>query len=191
VIDVPIAVVPPEVIAGRAPLDSVHGVAQLSSEGSNEERVHVMTALRIALGCGVLLALAVAGQAEARNSPPACAAISFRPLPQGAQEGTQDAGMYRSRFGKIVLKGEVTGGQPQNYYIEVNGKRPELLKGSLPATVNPCLNSKHVKTPVPAIGDKCVGDRFRVVIDHQGKQEYIMLFGLQGDAWKQCSASAL
>jgi hypothetical protein len=140
-----------------------------------------------------MLAIAggLAGGVEAREGPPACAAISFRPLAQGAQDGTQDAGLYKSRFGKIVLRADVKGGQAQNYYMEINGKRPDALKGSLPASVNPCLNSKHVKTPVQSIGDKCLGERFRVVSNHVGKQQYIALFGLQGDSWKLCSASQM
>jgi hypothetical protein len=155
--------------------------------------VQVMTALRVALGCGMVLAVlgGLSGAVEARESPPACAAISFHPLGSGSQEGTQDAGLYHSRFGKIVLRAEVTSGQAQNYYIEVNGKRLPPLAGGLPSSVNSCLNSKHVKTPVPSIGDKCVGERFRVVINHVGKPEYISLFGLQGDTWKLCSASQI
>jgi hypothetical protein len=155
-----------------------------------------MMASRLMLGCGLVLAMVsgATGAALARDTgkePPACAAISFRPLgQQGLQEGVQDAGLYRSRHGKIVLRAEVGGGQAKTYFMEINGKRPEPLKGALPAAVNPCLNAKHVKTPAPAIGDRCLGERFRVVVNHVGKQEYFMLFGLQGDTWKLCSASS-
>ncbi|HIJ63861.1 MAG TPA: hypothetical protein HPQ04_14310 [Rhodospirillaceae bacterium] len=137
----------------------------------------------------VLALVALGGVAEAKDGPPACAAISFRPLPMGMQNGTQDAGLYRSRFGKIVLRAEVADGQAKTYYIEVDGKRPAPLAGALPAAVNPCLNSKHVKTPAPAAGDKCLGERFRTVIDRSAKHRLIMLFALQGDAWHLCSAS--
>ncbi len=152
-----------------------------------------MSALRMMLGVGVVLAAAagVSGAVSAREGPPSCGAVNFRPVAQGMSEGTQDAGMYHSRFGKIVLRAEVKGGQAQNYYIELNGKRPAPLPGALPASVNPCLNSKHVKTPAPSAGDHCIGDRFRVVLYHSGKTEYVMLFGLQGDTWKICSASKL
>lgn len=155
-----------------------------------------MWSSRIAFSCGLILAMVgMAGAAAAaqpdRKGPPSCGAVNFRPVPQGMQDGTQDAGLYRSRFGKIVLRAEVSGGQARNYYIEVDGKRPPPLKGALPAAVTPCLHAKHVKTPPPPAGDTCTGDRFRVVIDHTGKQKYIMLFGLQGDVWKLCSASQM
>lgn len=137
-----------------------------------------------------LALITLAGAAEARaDGPPACAAISFHPLALGLQDGTQDAGLYRSRFGKIILRAEVSGGQARNYYIEVDGKRPPPLAGALPASVNPCLNSKHVKTPAPSAGDKCLGERFRTVIDRGAKHRLVMLFALQGDAWHLCSAS--
>lgn len=146
------------------------------------------------LGLALALVGGVSGTAMAGSStkgPPSCGAINFRPLTSGLQEGTQDAGLYKSRFGKIVLRAEVSGGQAKNYYIEVNGKRPEPLKGAVPASVNTCLNSKHVKTPPPQAGSACIGDRFRVVVDNTGKQKYVMLFGLQGDTWHICSASQM
>ncbi len=152
-----------------------------------------MSALRMMLGVGVVLAAAigVSDAVSAREGPPSCGAVSFRPVAQGLADGTQDAGLYRSRFGKIVLHAEVKGGQAQNYYIEVNGKRPPPLQGALPTSVNSCLNAKHVKTPPPSAGANCVGSRFRVVLSHQAKAEYVMLFGLDGDVWKLCSASKM
>jgi hypothetical protein len=138
-----------------------------------------------------ILAVGTATGAFAADKPPACAAISFRPVTQGLQDGTQNAGLYRSRFGRIVLLAEVKGGQATNYVMEVNGKRPEPLKGTLPASVNSCLNSKHVKTPAPAAGASCLGERFRVILDNTGKDKYAILFGLQGDTWKLCSASLM
>ncbi|MTJ79721.1 MAG: hypothetical protein F8N37_01680 [Telmatospirillum sp.] len=148
----------------------------------------------ILLGVAVLAALSplsVAGAADGGKTPPSCSALSFRPVPPGAVDGTQNAGLYRSRFGTIVLRAEVVAGQATTYFVEINGKRPDPLKGALPASVNGCLNSKHVKTPVPSVGAKCVGDRFRVVVDHGARQSYVMLFALGGDVWKLCGASAL
>ena len=34
--------------------------------------------------------------------------LTFRPVPPGLTDGEQDAGLYKSRFGKIALKAEVT-----------------------------------------------------------------------------------
>jgi hypothetical protein len=155
-----------------------------------------MSVFRVGLITGAAIALMVglangAFAEDSRKGPPACGAISFRALGSGLQEGLQDAGLYRSRFGKIVLRTEVSGGEAKQYFVEVNGKRLEPLKGVLPATLNSCLNSKHVKTPAPAAGANCLGERFRVVLDNTGMQKYILLFGLEGDIWKLCSASQL
>lgn len=130
------------------------------------------------------------GQSD-RKGPPSCGAINFRPISSGLQDGVQDAGLYRSRFGKVVLRADVSAGQAKTYFVEVNGKRLEPLKGALPAAVNACLTSKHVKMPPPSAGDTCTGERFRVVLHNTGKQKYVMLFGLQGETWKVCSASQM
>ena len=138
----------------------------------------------------LLAATAVVSSAQAKAAP-ACAAINFRPIAGTPNDGIMDSGLYRSRFGTITLRAEVSGGVAHNYYVEINGKRPDAVKGALPAAVNPCLNAKHVKTPVPSVGEVCTGTRFRVVIDTLGKTKYVMLFGLDGDTWKQCSASTV
>ena len=143
----------------------------------------------LSLALVALANVVLAPSAQAKDKPPACAAISFHPLPMGMQDGTQDAGLYRSRFGKIVLRAEVSGGQAKNYFMEVDGKKPAPLAGAVPASANSCLNSKHVKTPAPSAGAQCLGERFRVVIDRSAKGRLIMLFTLQGDAWHLCSAS--
>lgn len=56
---------------------------------------------------------ALAGPAEAKD-PPACAAVSFRTIVPGGPDGEQDAGLYKSRFGKIEVKADVKGGQGTN-----------------------------------------------------------------------------
>lgn len=152
-----------------------------------------MSGLRFLVLSGMALALAggLAGTAAAGETPPSCGAVNFRPVSGTPPDGTLDAGLYKSRFGKIVLRAEISGGQARNYYVELNGKRPEPLKGALPASVNKCLNAKHVKTPPPSAGESCTGQRFRVVLDRTAKQKYLMLFGLQGDTWQLCSASQM
>jgi len=143
--------------------------------------------------CLSLLAIAVAAlgatPAFAAKPSPACSAINFRPVTGSPNDGVMDAGLYHLRSGDLVLKAEIKGGQAVNYYITLGGKRPEALKGPLPAAVNPCLNSKHVVTPPPPAGASCTGERFRVALDKVGKADYVMLFGLQGDAWHLCSAA--
>ncbi|MBF0129072.1 MAG: hypothetical protein HQL33_03680 [Alphaproteobacteria bacterium] len=144
---------------------------------------------RHAIICGVLLVAAAPLAQAAAKKPPACAAISFRPLATGAlNEGDNRAGHYRSRFGSIDVIGGVKGGQVTGYRLEVNGKAVSPLKGGVPKSAHACLNAKHVKTPPKPIDGACVGERFRVVIDSSGEKKTIMLFGLDGSDWKLCEA---
>src|SRR5262245_47174884 len=58
------------------------------------------------------------------KEPPSCAAVSFRPVLPDATDGEHDAGVYKSRFGRIVVKGVVRGGRAENHYVTVNNNRP-------------------------------------------------------------------
>jgi hypothetical protein len=118
--------------------------------------------------------------------PPACAALTFRPVTPGLTDGEQDAGLYKSRFGKIALKAEVRNGAPLNYFVEVNGKPPTTLMGALPESVAICAKAKRLG----AVGDRppaCLGDRFAVLVDHTGEQRYILLYAHDRDEWRFCS----
>jgi hypothetical protein len=143
---------------------------------------------RLALATALLAAVcALPGQAaEKAKKPPACAAVSFRPLSGNLQEGDNPAGYYRSRFGSIELVGTVKGGQPTQYHMRVNRKEPAPLGGDIPKSAYGCLNSKHIKTPPEPVQGACLGSRYRVAIDSSGKQKLYMLFALQGDDWKLC-----
>ncbi|MBF0561208.1 MAG: hypothetical protein HQL37_04130 [Alphaproteobacteria bacterium] len=125
------------------------------------------------------------------KTPPACAAISFRPVPPGMADGEQDAGLYKSRFGKIEIKAMVKGGAAQDYYMTINGKRPTAMTGPTPKSADACFHAKHVKTPVKKQEGACTGSRFRVVIHNTGDHKLVAFFGLQGDDWQLCSASTL
>jgi hypothetical protein len=90
-------------------------------------------------------------------------------VPPGLTDGEQDAGLYKSRFGKIALKAEVRNGAPLNYFVEVNGKPPTTVMGA---------------------GDRppaCIGDRFAVLVDHISEQRYILLYAHDRDEWRFCS----
>lgn len=148
-------------------------------------------ALLLAGIAAVPLSIALSSPAHAEKEPPACAAISFRPIPPGAPDGEQDAGLYKSRFGKIEVKAEMRGGQATNYYMVLNGKRIDAA-GTPPKAADSCLKSKHVRLPYqkqPA--GACTGSRFRVVIDRSGKQPVALFFGLQGDDWAYCSGTTI
>lgn len=142
-------------------------------------------------GAALLAGLAVVSLANPafaqKKTPPACAALSFRPVAAGGPDGMQDAGLYKSRFGKIEIKADVKGGQATNYVMVVNGKTVEPT-GNPPKAADSCLKSKHVKLPFQKqAAGSCTGSRFRVIIDRSGKQPQALFFGLKGDDWAYCS----
>ncbi|ALG72041.1 hypothetical protein VY88_06430 [Azospirillum thiophilum] len=125
------------------------------------------------------------------KDPPSCAAISFRTLPAGGPDGEQDAGLYKSRFGKIEVKADVKGGQATTYYMVLNGRKVDG-PASPPKMSNACLKSKHVKLPFARqAAGTCTGSRFRVVVDRSSGKPVAAFFGLQGEDWAYCSATTL
>lgn len=147
--------------------------------------------MRMILAAAFVLAAVPSLAFAQQKSPPACAAISYRPLPTGLGDGTQQAGTYSSRFARINLMAEVQGGEARNYFITINEERAQPLQGDIPASLQPCLKSKNIALPIQRQGDQCTGSRFRVVLANAEKQRYAMLFGLQGDQWQLCSASTM
>jgi hypothetical protein len=140
-----------------------------------------------AAALGVIGLISSGPALAADKHPPACSAIAFRPVPSGLTDGVQDAGLYKSRFGRIEVKAAVKSGEAQNYYVEVNGKQLGAPNGALPQTVQACAKAKRLSAPAKADG-ACTGDRFTVLIDHSGQQRYILLYGHRGGTWHYCSA---
>jgi hypothetical protein len=135
---------------------------------------------------GGLIVLPAVAQAAAKE-PPACAAITFRSVPPGMTDGEQNAGLYKSRFGRIEVMATVKGGAATDYYVEVNGKRPTKIDEALPANVAACAKAKRLG----AIGkppEQCLGDRLAVLVEHSGERRYVLLFAHQGGEWHFCSA---
>ena len=144
------------------------------------------------IASGALIALmGLAGPALAAppdKTPPSCAAIAFRPLASGMTDGEQEAGMYKSRFGRIVVKGTVKSGEAQDYYVEVNGKRPADA-ATPPASLASCAQAKKLPAPAAASG-ACTGDGFKVVVDHTGNQRLVGLYARTGKTWRFCRAGS-
>lgn len=145
-----------------------------------------------ALLAAAAFSVAFAAPAHAqKKEPPACAAVSFRTIPPGAPDGEQDAGLYKSRFGKIEVKADVRGGQATNYYMVLNGKKVDG-PATPPKLSESCLKSKHVKVPFQKQAQgSCTGSRFRAVIDRSSGKPTVAFFGLQGDDWAYCSATTM
>ncbi|HYM32261.1 MAG TPA: hypothetical protein VEU47_13230 [Candidatus Cybelea sp.] len=132
-----------------------------------------------------------AAAAKAGKEAPSCAAITFRPIASGMSDGEQDAGLYKSRFGKIEVRANVKGGEAQEYHMLFNGKPPTALSGPVPKAAEDCLRTKHVAVPVKQMQGACLGTRFRVVVHHEGADRVAMFFALKGSEWNLCSASKL
>ena len=135
---------------------------------------------------GGLLALPGAALAAAKE-PPACAAITFRSVPSGLTDGEQNAGLYKSRFGRIEVMATVKNGAAVDYYVEVNGKAPAKVDGSLPASVGACAKAKRLG-PVEKPPEHCVGDRLAVLIEHSGERRYVLFYAHHSGEWHFCSA---
>ena len=141
----------------------------------------------VLVGFAVLILMPDAALAQGKKEPPSCSAITFRPLPDGASDGEEEAGLYKSRFGRIVVNGSVKGGQAQNYYVTVNGTRLMAAGGNLPASVAACAKAKKLPAPGKA-AEPCLGDRFQVLVSHADKRRHVLFYGRNGGKWQLCSA---
>ena len=125
----------------------------------------------------------------ADKEPPACAAITFRPVPSGLADGEQNAGRYKSHFVRIDVMATVKHGEAQTYYVEVNGKPPPPLTGAPPKSVETCAKAKRLGA-IGAAPDRCIGDRLAVLVDHIADKRYVLLYAHRGGEWHFCSAGA-
>lgn len=126
------------------------------------------------------------GNAAPSGTPPNCSAIAFRPILARTGDGEQDAGLYKSRYGRIEVKATVKDGTPQNYFVEINGKRLAAAT-NLPAAIGLCAKTKRL--PAPGAADPaCVGDQLQVLNVHSGDDRYVLLYAHRAGVWHFCSA---
>ena len=148
----------------------------------------------LAVGVGLALSLhavaaAAANKPPAQTAPPACAAITFRPLPSGMTDGEQQAGMYKSRHAQLALYAEVKQGEPVDYFVVAGGKRLAAGPASLPEAAASCAAAKKMPAPgTPA--SSCTGQRFTVVVAHAGNERLAILYALDGSTWRFCTAGS-
>jgi hypothetical protein len=143
----------------------------------------------VGIGMSVLVAAfaAAAATKAPAKAPPACAAITFRPLPAGMPDGEQQAGMYKSRHARLELKADVKQGNPVDYYVTAGGKRVAAAPATLPEAAAKCAAAKKMPKP-EAPASSCTGQRFTVVVAHAGDQRLALLYGQDGGIWRFCSA---
>ena len=148
----------------------------------------------LAVGVGLALSLhavaaAAANKPPAQKAPPACAAITFRPLPSGMTDGEQQAGMYKSRHARLALHAQVKQGEPIDYFVIAGGKRLAAGPASLPEAATSCAAAKKMPPPgTPA--SSCTGQHFTVVVAHAGNERLAMLYALDGSTWRFCTAGS-
>ena len=126
-------------------------------------------------------------EAAPASQPPNCAAIAFRPVVSRSGDGQQDAGLYKSRFGRIEVKATVKDGQTQSYFVEINGKPLNPAPGALPTSLSDCAKAKRLVAPVTP-EPQCIGDQVTVLIDHSGDDRYVLLYVHRAGSWRFCSA---
>ena len=146
--------------------------------------------LAVGLALNLLAVAAIAAnKPPAQKAPPACAAITFRPLPSGMTDGEQQAGMYKSRHARLALHAEVKQGEPVDYFVVAGGKRLATGPTTLPEAAASCAAAKKMPAPgTPA--SSCTGQRFTVVVAHAGNDRLAMLYALDGSAWRFCTAGS-
>jgi len=141
----------------------------------------------VTLLAGLAVVPAVAAD---KKEPPSCSAITFRPVPSGMTDGVTDAGLYKSRFGRIEVKTTVKDGTAQDYFVEINGKPLDKVAAKdLPKDIGACAKVKRMSAPAASV-DACTGDRFTVLITHDGEKRYFLLYGHAGGSWKFCRAGS-
>jgi hypothetical protein len=102
-------------------------------------------------------------------------------------DGEQQAGMYKSRHGRLELRAEVKQGNPSDYYVTSAGKRIAATPSGLPEAAVACTAAKKMPKP-DAPASSCTGQRFTVVVAHSGDQRLALLYGQEGGSWHFCSA---
>ncbi len=140
-----------------------------------------------AFAVGIAMLGSVPGPAAAATQPPNCATIAFKPMLSRSGDGQQDAGLYKSRFGRIEVKAMVKDGVAQKYFVEINGKPLAPASGPLPETLAACAKAKRLSAPTPSDTD-CIGDQVTVLIDHSGETRYVLLYVHHAGNWRFCSA---
>jgi len=108
-------------------------------------------------------------------------------VPSGTSDGEQDAGLYKSRFGRIEVKASVRNGQAVNYYVAVNGQAPPPVPGAVPKSIESCAKAKRLGA-AGAPPKACIGDRLAVLIGHSNDQRYVLLYAHRNGEWRFCSA---
>jgi hypothetical protein len=163
-------------------------LTQASTEGwmIAKSPLHVATAVVFLVAGFAAAPEGRAATSSTSGTPPNCSAIAFRPILARTGDGEQDAGLYKSRYGRIEVKATVKDGTTQNYFVEINGQ-PLHSAADLPSSIALCAKAKRL--PVPGEPDPaCMGDQLQVLNVHNNDDRYVLLYAHRAGAWHFCSA---
>ena len=150
-----------------------------------------MPKVELAAAAALLALVSISSAAAEKREPPACSAIAFRPIAAGLTDGVQNAGLCKSRFGRLEVTANVQAGAAESYFVEINGKPPKEVAGpDLPKSVAECATLKRLAAPGKP-ETPCTGDRLTVLTSHVGEKRYYLLYGHEGrgtGSWRFCSA---
>lgn len=148
-----------------------------------------------------LILLAVATIASARPAQAKSAAVAHKPVavqecaavilsgvPDGATDGRQQAGFYKSQLGRLELHAEVAVGAARDYRLSLAGQSLVPAPRPWPKAVTACLKAKGVGSaghdPV-----ECQGDRFKVIMTRAASAQYLLLYAMtKPGPWRFCRA---
>lgn len=147
------------------------------------------------------IAGSASGQAKTQTAPPhhpavahkpaavqECAAVILSGVPEGAVDGRQQAGFYKSQLGRLELHAEVSGGTAHDYRLSLAGQNLVPAQRPWPKAVANCLKAKGVGNaghdPV-----ECQGDRFKVIMTRSASAQYLLLYAMtKPGPWRFCRA---
>ena len=117
-----------------------------------------------------------------------CAAIILSGVVEGAVDGHQQAGFYKSQLGRLELHAEVTDGTAHDYRLSLVGQNLLPAPRPWPKAVTACLKAKGVGSaghdPV-----ECRGDRFKVIMTRAASAQYLLLYAMtKPGPWRFCRA---
>lgn len=131
--------------------------------------------------------------AAARKAAPVqeCAAVILSGVPDGAADGRQQAGFYKSQLGRLELHAEVSGGAARDYRLSLPGQALAPAPRPWPKSVTACLKAKGVggagHDPVD-----CRGERFKVIMTRAASAQYLLLYAMtKPGPWRFCRAQTV
>jgi hypothetical protein len=173
--------------------------------GTSQRAFRILPAAACAVASALLIMASPALAAESKGElisahkatavhparpPQECAAVILSGVAEGANDGRQQAGFYKSQLGRLELHAEVTNGAAHDYRLSLAGQKLLPAPRPWPRAVTTCLQAKGVG--VGAAGHdpvECHGDRFKVIMTRAASAQYLLLYAMtKPGPWRFCHA---